>query len=109
MFCHRVLKPGGKVYLSMPFISPEIPEPHDYVRLTREGIERLAREGGFASCEIHPYGERFSSAAYLLHPFFLFNTMRLIAYALALGLDRCVPGRLRRSNPCPIGSFAILS
>ena len=44
---HRVLKKGGTWYLASPFVANEMPEPHDYVRYTAEGLERLIKKAGF--------------------------------------------------------------
>jgi len=38
---YRVLKPGGFVYCSFPFICGFHASPHDYSRLTREGLKQL--------------------------------------------------------------------
>lgn len=39
----RVLKPGGLVYIDMPFIQPQHPSPSDYNRLTLEGLKLLMK------------------------------------------------------------------
>lgn len=104
---HRVLMSGGAWYVSSPFIANEMPEPHDYRRLTREGLERLFRAAGFPSFEIHRIGERGSAAAGILHPFFMFNFVRACFYPIALLFDRLVPARVRREHPTPIGYFCI--
>ena len=38
---HRVLKPGGKLILSTPFILPIHDAPRDYFRFTRHGLAML--------------------------------------------------------------------
>ncbi|MEK9186150.1 MAG: class I SAM-dependent methyltransferase [Patescibacteria group bacterium] len=38
---HRVLKPGGVLYLSTNFITPYHPSPKDYYRLTADGLRAL--------------------------------------------------------------------
>jgi SAM-dependent methyltransferase len=86
----RVLKPNGKLYLATPLIAPEIPEPHDYSRLTYEGLERKFTEVGFSKIHIERSGERVSSAVILLHPLFIFNTIRLFVFSLALVADRVI-------------------
>lgn len=37
---HRVLRPGGRVYLAVPFLWPYHASPHDYWRWTTSGLER---------------------------------------------------------------------
>jgi SAM-dependent methyltransferase len=49
---HRILKPGGMVYLSVPFIFPTCEDPHDYHRFTVNGLDILCNafnkvDGGF--------------------------------------------------------------
>jgi 2-polyprenyl-3-methyl-5-hydroxy-6-metoxy-1,4-benzoquinol methylase len=41
---HRLLKDGGRLVLSVPFIFPIHERPHDYFRYTRYGLEFLLRE-----------------------------------------------------------------
>ena len=72
---HRVLKPGGSWYVASPFVANEMPEPHDYVRFTAEGLERLCKNAGFSAVQITRMGERATAATQLLHPFFLFNVV----------------------------------
>lgn len=105
----RVLKPGGQLYLASPFISNEMRDPHDYQRLTSEGLERLAKDSGFRFAKMYPFGERFTSAAYLLHPFLLFGPIRLFVYLFALGLDNTVPDKIHRQHPAPLGHFCIMT
>lgn len=47
----RVTKPGGYIYVSVPFIFPYHPSPKDYTRFTRDGLMRL-----FDGCEISEAG-----------------------------------------------------
>lgn len=105
--CKRILKPGGRMLISSPYISNEMRDPHDYQRFTSEGLERLVRGSGMRIESIEPFGERFSAAAYLLHPFFLVAPIRLIAYALALGLDRIIPPQVKKAHPTPLGYFVV--
>ncbi|MDP4020448.1 MAG: hypothetical protein Q8P58_00160, partial [Candidatus Adlerbacteria bacterium] len=104
---HRVLKPGGKWLMLSPFIANEMPEPHDYLRFTAEGLERLCRGAGFASVSTERQGERASAAAHLMHPFFLFNVVRALMFPLALLFDRLIPTRVRREHPAPLSYFVV--
>lgn len=45
---HRVLKPGGHLWLSAPFFFDEHEIPFDFYRYTRYGIEYLLHSAGFA-------------------------------------------------------------
>ncbi|MDO8552915.1 MAG: methyltransferase domain-containing protein [bacterium] len=102
---HRVLKPGGSWYLASPFVANEMPEPHDYLRFTAEGLERLCHSAGFSSVEIVRLGERATAATQLLHPFFLFNVIRALVYSLALLFDMLIPSSVKTTHPSPIGYF----
>lgn len=42
----RVLSPGGKVWISMPFLYPLHDAPYDFQRYTRYGLQRDARAAG---------------------------------------------------------------
>ncbi|MGC9605505.1 MAG: methyltransferase domain-containing protein [Minisyncoccia bacterium] len=103
----RILKDAGALFLSSSFIYNEMPEPHDYCRLTKEGLEEELHSAGFADVSVWRYGERFTAAASLLSPFFVFNTIRLFAYSLAVLADRCIPGSLKERHPAPLGYFSI--
>ena len=100
---YRVIRPGGRIIMVSPFIANEMPEPHDYCRLSYEGITRLLSFGQWSSVRIMRIGERFSSSANLLHPALLFSIIRIIFYALALLLDHCVPKQARDRHPTPLG------
>jgi len=105
----RVLKNGGKLFISSPFIFNEAKEPDDFRRLTSQGLEDLLKRSGFSDFEIIPFGERFTSAAYLWHSFFIFNFIRLIAFTKALLLDELIPERIKKEHPCPLGYFVIVN
>lgn len=101
----RVLKPGGTWLIASPFIANEMPEPHDYVRFTAEGLERLCRRAGFEDISIERLGDRASAATQLLHPFFLFNIVRAVLYPLAILGDRLIPTSVRDAHPAPLSYF----
>ena len=44
---HRVLKPGGRLLVSVPHLSRQHELPHDYTRYTPQGLRRLLEEGEF--------------------------------------------------------------
>lgn len=48
---HRVLKPGGKAYIQLPFIIGYHPCPNDYWRFTHEGIKQLVLQSGLKHIE----------------------------------------------------------
>lgn len=53
---YRILKPGGKMVLSVPFLYYLHGQPSDYFRFTRYGVEHLARKSGFEIVELRVAG-----------------------------------------------------
>ncbi|MEK7578819.1 MAG: methyltransferase domain-containing protein [Patescibacteria group bacterium] len=102
---NRILKFGGRLFLTSPFIFNEAKEPADYWRFTSGGFEKLLKESGFKEFSIIPIGERFSAATYLISPFLLFWPVKFIFYSAAIILDRLIPKKLKLKQPCPIGYF----
>lgn len=104
---YRVMKKGGTLFISSPFIANEMQEPHDYFRFTKEGLQRELERGGFREIKIDRFGERFSSAAYLLHSLLIFNSIRFIVNGLSIFLDKLIPKKILKIHPTPLGYFAI--
>lgn len=50
----RVLKPGGRALISMPFLYPLHDAPHDYQRLTTFGLRRDIEAAGLRILEVSP-------------------------------------------------------
>lgn len=48
----RILKPGGRVVVSVPFQWHVHEAPHDYFRYTRYGLDYLLRDAGFVNVSI---------------------------------------------------------
>jgi SAM-dependent methyltransferase len=53
---HRVLKPGGKALVTIPFMFHIHADPHDYQRLTKDGLMVVFEE--FDTVQIQPFGGR---------------------------------------------------
>jgi SAM-dependent methyltransferase len=60
---HRVLRRGGRLYVTVPQAWGLHYEPHDYYRYTRHGISHLLEQAGFELLEIRQMGGLFSYAA----------------------------------------------
>jgi SAM-dependent methyltransferase len=56
----RVLKPGGTLALSVPFLHPVHQAPHDYFRYTPYGLRHLMAEAGFDRVEVRASGGYFT-------------------------------------------------
>ena len=52
----RVLRPGGRLILSVPHLSAVHEAPHDFYRYTRHGLETLSAEAGLEVERIEPTG-----------------------------------------------------
>ncbi|GAB4486994.1 MAG: hypothetical protein OHK006_15530 [Thermodesulfovibrionales bacterium] len=50
--CSRILKPSGRLFLTVPFMWHVHEQPHDYFRYTRYGLEYLLRKHGFTDISI---------------------------------------------------------
>ncbi|WP_169457983.1 class I SAM-dependent methyltransferase [Ottowia thiooxydans] len=61
----RVLRPGGHLLLSMPFLYPIHDAPHDYQRLTKHGLERDLANAGLEIVSIEQKQSSLESAAVL--------------------------------------------
>lgn len=63
----RVLRPGGTLYVTVPFVWELHELPHDYYRFTAHGLEHLLRAAGFADVTIDARGDSFTTLAQLTH------------------------------------------
>ena len=59
----RILKPGGTLLLSVPFLYPLHDEPRDFQRWTRFGLQRLLETSGFEVEEQDYRGNPMETAA----------------------------------------------
>ncbi len=50
----RLLKPGGRLYISVPFSAREHQIPHDYFRYTQYGLKYLIEQAGLEVLAINP-------------------------------------------------------
>lgn len=53
---HRILKPGGRAYVSAPLLAGEHQQPHDFFRYTQYGFLALGERNGFRVLSIAPHG-----------------------------------------------------
>jgi SAM-dependent methyltransferase len=104
----RIVKPGGHVVISNPFGMNIMAEPHDYIRFTKEGLDKILTEQGFTIIVSENVGDRFSLIANTLHAFLLVWPIRLIVNMIALMCDRLIPKGIKKNHPFPIGYFYVI-
>lgn len=63
---YRVLKPGGRLFLTAPMSHNEHQEPYDFFRYTSYGLRSICAEAGFRRIELFPFGGMFTRWAYEL-------------------------------------------
>ncbi len=62
----RVLKPGGRLLVTVPFTAPQHALPHDFYRYTPQGIRALLEQAGFRVDEVRPRGNFAASTGTLV-------------------------------------------
>ena len=50
---YRILKPGGKTFLIVPFTLHEHQQPYDFYRYTRYGVRHLFETAGFSNVDVY--------------------------------------------------------
>ena len=50
--CYRILKPGGRIFITVPFMWHVHEAPYDYYRYTRYGLAYMLKKAGFSKMEI---------------------------------------------------------
>lgn len=100
----RVLRPGGAIFLTVPFVWPLHCSPHDYHRYTPETLERHLSHAGFDGIELRPAGGWDASLAQVIGLWARRRPQRrltrivasFLAMPLIFALDRMdEPGELR--------------
>lgn len=114
--CRRVLRPGGHLVITVPFLERLHGDPDDYARYTRSMWERLLARAGLRAIAIEPQGAYFTHLAGLLR-FLVLRAPRPVRWAgyatfplldLLAGLDRW--SRVRRSELSAfVGGYLIIA
>jgi SAM-dependent methyltransferase len=63
---YRILKPGGRLYLTVPMAHPLHQEPFDFFRYTSHGIRSICLSAGFSDVSVAPFGGMFVRWSYEL-------------------------------------------
>jgi SAM-dependent methyltransferase len=96
----RVLRPGGRVVVSVPFLHEYHGDPADYRRFTDQCLERWWVEAGFETAHLSSLAEGLATTAatnlvHALAPRFLRGLLAAAAYAALMPLDRLASLRPR--------------
>jgi SAM-dependent methyltransferase len=86
----RVLRPGGRLFLTAPLSFKEHQQPHDYFRYTRYGLRLLLDRAGLVTDAVEPEGGYFRFLGDKIQPAhrYLFNKDRALFWrALFLILE----------------------
>lgn len=62
----RILKPGGKLFLTVPMCQAEHQIPYDFFRYTSYGLRSICGHAGFSEITIEPFGGLWTRWAYEL-------------------------------------------
>ena len=62
----RVLKPGGLIFFTVPFVWPLHNAPHDFYRFTPYAMERYLARAGFREIDLRPHNGWDASLAQML-------------------------------------------
>lgn len=104
---HRVLKPGGRLFCSVPLFYEEHQQPYDFYRYTQFSLRRIFEEAGFEIARIDWLEGYLGTVSYQFHQMYRWlpkdlKTMRSMGFGwrlLYIGpmlwLTRRVAGRLR--------------
>ncbi len=60
----RVLKTGGKLYITVPMAQSEHQVPYDFFRYTSYGLKSICEHAGFKTVEVKPFGGYWVRWAY---------------------------------------------
>ena len=63
---HRVLKPGGTLFISVPMAQHEHQTPYDFFRYTSYGLKSICQHAGFSDVKVTPFGGMWVRWAYEL-------------------------------------------
>ena len=98
--CRRVLRDGGRLLLSVPFVWDEHEQPRDYARYSSFGLRHLLEQNGFAVLEAH---KTVANAA------LLFQLANAYVYKLAARGPRLLRYFLMLAVMAPINALGLLA
>ncbi|MDD5032882.1 MAG: methyltransferase domain-containing protein [Candidatus Pacebacteria bacterium] len=107
----RVLKKGGRFFITAEFIKSEETNANDIGRFTSRRLRRIFNAAGFSKIEIVPVGERFSAVGNFFDFTFghsaVANFFKIFLRLFFLALDVLMPKKVMVNYPCPISWIVI--
>lgn len=94
----RILKPGGSLYLFVPFLVQVHPDPYDYRRFTGIALERMFADAGFSVWTVVPLGQACLSIVAAAYPL-LFSPLVRIPALIGAGLGDMLLERMSTRHP----------
>jgi len=103
----RVLKPGGVLHITAPFLVRISFDPGDYFRFTGATLERMLEKVGFDDIEVTALGDGACTAAlsqvYFLVPRFLRGVLLRVAMFADAKITQRSGGVYRNASDYPLG------
>lgn len=91
---NRVLKNGGILFLTCPFVWPEHEVPYDFRRYTQYGLKKILEENNFNIEKILPTTGVFASVGQLLSSFLFELVGKNLFWRLPMAVIVCFPIQL---------------
>lgn len=85
---HRVLASGGRIVITVPFLFPVHPSPHDFWRFTDEGLSHMLEKAGFSDVKVTPLGGGVFTAQAFLFERLLPPVLKLVYNSICTPLAR---------------------
>lgn len=82
----RVLKPGGRLIISVPFLYPSHDTPHDFRRYTKYGLKSILEQAGFRVISCRSSGNSAIVSLQLLNLTLMEVTLKTLILWKPLGL-----------------------
>ncbi|MGC4038022.1 MAG: class I SAM-dependent methyltransferase [Chitinophagaceae bacterium] len=73
---NRVLKPGGKIFITCPFAICEHEQPNDFARYTSFGLKDLLERNGFTIISFEKAGTSMETICQIFISYFYFDVIR---------------------------------